>query len=182
MVLRGNAAFFKKLSQIRKQALVKIVGAIFALLVILGVWHHSSSNSKHHKKHHKKVTHTQEVNSKLKLIKYFPTTLDMISLRLYSQKIPLSSFSNLSSIQFPAYGFDIYAWAVTWVKSRQIFIVFRIYFSKQPFIKSENSSATQKISKFSVFVRKLSRTYHFSIRPRIVKILFQNRFGPNNSV
>ena len=86
VVLRGNAAFFKNLSQKRKQALVKIVGAIFALLVILGVWHHSSSNSKHHKKHHKKVTHTQEVNSKLKLIKYFPAILDMFSLRLYSHK------------------------------------------------------------------------------------------------
>lgn len=86
VVLRGNAAFFKKLSQIRKQALVKIVGAIFALLVILGVWHHSSSNSKHHKKHHKKVTHTQEVNSKLKLSKYFPAILDIISLRLFSKK------------------------------------------------------------------------------------------------
>ena len=47
----------------RKQALVKIVGALMALLVILGVWHHSSNGSKHNKKHHKKVTHTQEVNS-----------------------------------------------------------------------------------------------------------------------
>ena len=58
-----NRGFLKKISQMRKQALVKIVGALMALLVILGVWHHSSNGSKHNKKHHKKVTHTQEVNS-----------------------------------------------------------------------------------------------------------------------
>merc|ERR1711971_951314 len=42
--------------QLRKQNIVKVAGAIFALLIIFAIGHHIGGGSSHHKKH-KKVKH-----------------------------------------------------------------------------------------------------------------------------